>query len=97
MFLRAAKAHDCALMSYLSVSESETWCPKAPTAWADGRPELLAYRNVGKAFAVSAEEAGRASVITQRWMNGADPGTMEWGWCWVRTHDGWRLYDQGQG
>lgn len=101
-YLRAARAHDCALLDLLEADGHSDWCPKAPTAWSDGTAELRAYRDVGKAFAVSAAHARQAeecvpSVITQRWMTGADPGTMQWSWCWARTPDGWRLVDEGQG
>lgn len=101
-YLRAAKAHDCALLDLLEASGTTDWCPKAPTAWSDGESELLAYRDVGKPYVVSAKQAAQAevcvpSVITQRWMTGADPGTMQWSWCWARTTDGWRLVDEGQG
>ncbi|MEK6343236.1 MAG: hypothetical protein V4737_05255 [Curtobacterium sp.] len=101
-YLRAARAHDCALLDYLEASGPSDWCPKAPTAWSDGTAELLAYRDVGKAASESAAHAPRAeecvpSVITQRWMNGRDAGTIDWSWCWARTPDGWRLVDEGQG
>ncbi len=101
-YLRAAKAHDCALLDHLGADGTTDWCPRAPTDWTDGEPELLAYRDVGKPYAVSAEQAAHAeecvpSVITQRWMNGRDAGTIDWSWCWARTADGWRLVDEGQG
>ncbi|PCN48182.1 hypothetical protein Csp2054_08480 [Curtobacterium sp. 'Ferrero'] len=101
-YLGAAVRHDCALMDYLQADGKTDWCPRAPTAWSDGEPELRAYRDVGAGEAFPAGQGTPAetcvsSMITQRWMNGDDPGTIDWSWCWVRTTDGWRLRDEGQG
>lgn len=101
-YLRAAERHDCALTSLLTTSNTFSWCGAAPDALSDGWPDLRSFRDLRAPEHVSAEVGGRsqecvASTIDQRWMTGAEPGELQWNWCWVHTSGGWRLWDQGQG
>ena len=101
-YLRAAKDHDCALTRLLTTPNTFAWCGAGTHGWFDGDPELQSYRDVGKPELVTKGVAGHAqecvqSTIVQRRMSGADPGELSWSWCWVRTANGWRLWEQGQG
>jgi hypothetical protein len=95
VYLRAAASGNCALTAALTLSHTWSWC---------GDPKLLSYRSVGNAGLVPASVAGRNEecVGFEMYTHGSSDGTMPTGWqpwslCLVRTHDGWRLYDQGQG
>ena len=101
-YLRAAERHDCALTSLLTTANTFSWCGAAPDALSDGWPDLRSFRDLRAPEHVSAEVGGRnqecvASTIDQRWMTGAEPGELQWNWCWVHTSGGWWLWDQGQG
>lgn len=101
VYLRAAEHGDCALTERLTTSDSFAWCA-APGAWLTGAPELVSYRDVGSAAPGTVGRGGRTEVcvpatIDQRALSGAEAGTLRWNWCWVRTADGWRVGDQGQG
>jgi hypothetical protein len=95
VYLRAAYSGDCNLTAELTMSQTWSWC---------NDPKLLHYRSVKSAYAVPAYEAGRNEecVAFVMYTHGSSDGTMPTGWqpwslCFVRTHAGWRLYDQGQG
>lgn len=95
VYLRAALASDCDLTGHLTTPNTWNWCSD---------PRLLRYRSVGRTYHVSAYAAGRAEqcVDFEMYTHGSSDGTMPTGWapwslCFVRTHAGWRLYDQGQG
>lgn len=101
IYLQGAEHGDCILTRRLTTAHTGSWCA-APFTWLNGEPELVSHRGVGKAESVSEGVADRnqvcvASTIDQRGMSGEEPGTMSWSWCWIRTADGWRLWDQGQG
>lgn len=94
-YLRAAYTGDCALTAELTMAHTWSWC-------AD--PKLLHFRSVGAAFFAPASEAGRNEecVPFEMYTDGSSDGSMPTGWqpwslCFVSTHAGWRLYDQGQG
>ena len=94
-YLRAAYTGNCALTAELTMAKTWSWCDD---------PKLLHYRSVGNAYAVPASEAGRNEecVDFEMYTQGSSDGTMPPGWqpwslCFVKTHAGWRLYDQGQG
>lgn len=102
VYLRAAERHDCALTRLLTTSNTFSWCGAAPFDLFDGEPDLRSFRDLRAPEHVSAEVGGRsqecvASTIDQHWMTGAEPGELQWNWCWVQTSGGWRLWDQGQG
>lgn len=101
VYLDAAEHGDCALTARLTTSHSFSWC-SAPIAWLTDAPELLDHRDVGTAEVAPTGSVGRteecvSATIDQRGLSGADAQTLRWGWCWVRTADGWRVRDQGQG
>ncbi|MBT2503871.1 hypothetical protein [Curtobacterium sp. ISL-83] len=101
VYLRAAADGDCSLTRRLTLPHTSAWC-SAPLSWLTDSPDLVSYRDVGTAVHESEGVADRdqvcvPSTIDQRDLSGAEPGTMSWEWCWVRTADGWRLWDQGQG
>ena len=95
IYLRAARAGDCTLTAALTLPHTWSWC---------GNPELLGYRSVQGPEHVPASEAGRNEECVGFWMDthGSSDGSMPVGWqpwslCFVKTHVGWRVYDQGQG
>lgn len=95
VYLRAALASNCALTGHLTMSTTWNWCSD---------PRLLRYRSVGRAYFVPASEAGRDEqcVDFEMYTHGSSDGTMPtgwapWGFCFARTHAGWRLFDQGEG
>jgi hypothetical protein len=95
VYLRAAYTGDCDLTAELTTSGTWSWC---------NDPKLLDYRSVGSAYYVPASEAGRNEecVGFEMYTHGSSDGSMPTGWqpwslCFIKTHAGWRLYDQGQG
>jgi hypothetical protein len=95
VYLHAAVTGDCELTAELTLPHTWSWC---------GDPRLLNYRSVGRAYYVPASQAGRNEECVDFEMDthGSSDGTMPvgwqpWGLCFVRTHVGWRMYDQGQG
>ena len=101
VYLSAAEHGDCALTGRLTTSHTFSWCA-GPLTWVNSDPELLSYRDVGKRAVVAEGVADRReacvpTTIDQRGMSGAEAGRISWGWCWVQTPAGWRLWDQGQG
>jgi hypothetical protein len=95
VYLRAAVAGDCDLTAELTLSHTWSWCSD---------PKLLAYRSVGRPQFDPASDAGRNEECVNFGMdtdgssdNTIPSGWAGWGLCFVRTHVGWRLYDQGQG
>jgi hypothetical protein len=95
IYLRAAFTGNCGLTAALTLSHTWSWC---------NDPKLLRYRSVGNAGLVPASMAGRNEecVDFQMYTDGSSDGSMPTGWqpwslCFVRTANGWRLYDQGQG
>ena len=101
-YLDAAEWHDCDLTARLTTSHTTAWCGGL-RGWAEGEPTLTGYGHVarhavreGPPTADRTEECV-ATTVAQRGLVGPDRGTLPWEWCWVRTPDGWRLWDQGQG
>lgn len=95
VYLRAALARDCTLTAELTLPQTWSWC---------NDPKLLDYRSVRSPEHVPASEAGRNEECVDFEMDthGSSDGTMPTGWqpwslCLVKTHVGWRLFDQGQG
>jgi hypothetical protein len=95
VYLRAAVVGDCDLTARLTLPQSWSWCSD---------PKLLAYRDVGRVYHVPASEAGRSEECVDFGMDtsGSSDDTIPagwsgWGLCFVETHAGWRLYDQGTG
>jgi hypothetical protein len=93
-YLRAAVAGDCDLTAELTLPHTWSWCID---------PKLLAYQSVSRPQFVAASEASRNEECVNFGMdtNGSSDDTIPsgwapWGLCFVRTHAGWRLYDQGQ-
>jgi hypothetical protein len=83
------------LTAALTLPHTWSWC---------GNPELLGYRSGQGPEHVPASEAGRNEECVGFWMDthGSSDGSMPVGWqpwslCFVKTHVGWRVYDQGQG
>jgi hypothetical protein len=95
VYLRAALTGDCGLTANLTTANTWSWC---------GDPKLLHYRSIGHAYFVPASEAGRNQecVDFNLYTDGSSDDSMPTGWqpwslCFIRTHLGWRLWDQGQG
>jgi len=96
LYLRAAVSGNCALTAELTA-------PHATWSWCQD-PKLLAYRSPGSVEHVPASEAGRSEECVQfeMYTHGSSDGSMPVGWqpwslCFVSTHAGWRVFDQGQG
>ena len=95
VYLHAAHTSNCRLTAELTLSHTWSWC---------NNPNLLDYRGVQSPYYVPASNAGRNEECVSFEMDthGSSDGTMPTGWqpwelCFVKTHAGWRLYDQGQG
>src|SRR5947209_15305930 len=95
VYLHAALASNCKLTAELTLPHTWNWCDD---------PKLLDYRGVRSPYSVPAFNAGRNEECVQfeMYTHGSSDGTMPTGWqpwelCFVKTHAGWRLYDQGQG
>ncbi|SFF56381.1 MULTISPECIES: hypothetical protein [unclassified Curtobacterium] len=108
VYLRAAKAHDCAVTEALtddSGGSDTAWCGgRTPSSWFDDHPDLLGYRHIGAVSRLSAKETGRAAEecipvdVTETNMTGAEPGVLPgWQFCFRHTPAGWRLTDEGYG
>ena len=96
IYLRAAVSGNCAVTAELTA-------PRATWSWCKD-PKLLAYRCTGSAVHIAASEAGRSEECVQfeMYTHGSSDGSMPVGWqpwslCFVSTHVGWRVLDQGQG
>ena len=94
-YLHAAVTGNCTMTAWLTLSNTWSWCSD---------PKLLHYRSVGHVERVPASIAGANEECVDFEMDthGSSDGSMPVGWqpwmlCLVKTHDGWRLYDQGQG
>jgi len=95
VYLHAAFSGDCTLTAALTLPHTWSWC---------SNPKLLDYRSVKRPGYVPASEAGRNEECVGFWMDtrGSQDGSLPAGWqpwslCLVKTHVGWRVYDQGQG
>lgn len=95
VYLRAAVTGNCKLTAELTLPHTRNWCDD---------PKLLHYRSVRSPDHVPASEAGRDEECVQfeMYTHGSSDGSMPAGWqpwslCFVKTHVGWRLFDQGQG
>ena len=95
VYLHAALTSDCKLTAALTLPHTWNWCDD---------PKLLDYRGVRPPDYVPASNAGRNEECVQfeMYTHGSSDGTMPTGWqpwslCLVKTHTGWRLFDQGQG
>jgi hypothetical protein len=95
IYLRAALTGDCDVTAELTTPGTWNWCSD---------PKLLNYRSVGTGYHVPASEAGRNEecVGFEMYTHGSSDGSLPAGWqpwslCFIRTHAGWRVYDQGQG
>jgi hypothetical protein len=95
VYLHAAVTGNCELTAVLTLRTTWSWCSD---------PKLLNYRKVGRAYFVAASAAGRDQECVDFLMDthGSSDGSMPvgwqpWGLCFVRTHSGWRMFDQGQG
>ena len=95
LYLHAALTNNCRLTAELTLSHTWNWCDD---------PKLLHYRGVRPPYYVPASNAGRNEECVQfeMYTNGSSDGTIPTGWqpwalCLVKTHAGWRLFDQGQG
>jgi hypothetical protein len=95
VYLHAALTGNCRLTAELTLSHTWNWCDD---------PKLLDYRGVRSPYYVAASNAGRNEECVQfeMYTHGSSDGTMPTGWqpwslCLVKTHAGWRLFDQGQG
>lgn len=108
VYLRAAKAHDCAVTEALTVSSGDArsmaWCGHRVQSIFSNHPDLLAYRNIRDTSRVPADETGGTVEdcipvdITETNMSGAEPGEMDgWQFCFIRTPSGWRVADEGYG
>ncbi|RKR75600.1 hypothetical protein [Frondihabitans australicus] len=108
VYLKAAKAHDCATTEALTVDSpdqrSMAWCGGGTFSLFSNHPDLLSYGHIGKDSEVSPDEAGGDGEdcipvdITETNMSGAEPGSMPgWQFCFVKTAAGWRLGDEGYG
>ncbi|MCU1585489.1 MAG: hypothetical protein JWM49_2045 [Microbacteriaceae bacterium] len=107
VYLRAAKAHNCAVTEALSDGSDErsvAWCGGRSSSLFSNHPDLLAYKNIGSVSRVSASEDGGVAEeciqvdVTETNMNGAAPGALPgWQFCFDRTSSGWRLTNEGYG
>ncbi len=95
VYLHAALTSNCRLTAELTLSHTWNWC---------NDPKLLDYRGVRSPYYVPASNAGRNEECVQfeMYTHGSSDGTMPTGWqpwelCFVKTHAGWRVFDQGQG
>jgi len=95
VYLHAALTSNCSLTAELTLSHTWNWCDDL---------KLLDYRAVQSPYYVPASNAGRNEECVQfeMYTHGSSDGTMPAGWqpwelCFVKTHAGWRLFDQGQG
>jgi hypothetical protein len=95
VYLRAALAGNCELTKELTLPGTYNWCSD---------PRLLNYRGVWKHpwFSPAQGSSPREECVPfEMYTHGFPDGTLPSGWqpwelCLVRTHNGWRLYDQGQ-
>ena len=95
VYLHAARTSNCRLTAELTLPHTWNWC---------NDPKLLDYQAMRSPYYVPASNAGRNEECVQfeMYTHGSSDGTMPTGWqpwelCFVKTHAGWRLYDQGQG
>jgi hypothetical protein len=108
VYLRAAKAHNCAVTEALSDGSDQrsvAWCGGSGflNSFSD-HPDLLSYRNIGAVSRVSASEGGSVAEecipvdVTETNMSGAEPGALPgWQFCFDHISSGWRLTDEGYG
>ncbi|KHK99423.1 hypothetical protein LK09_01810 [Microbacterium mangrovi] len=97
VYLRAAKAHDCAVAAALIApgADLDPLCgPRNPLdALLGSSGEILDYSRaegpVGDCYPVDLVETG---------MDGAEAGNLPgWEFCFVQTPQGWRISDEGHG
>jgi hypothetical protein len=95
VYLHAARTSNCGLTAELTLPHTWNWCED---------PKLLDYRGVRPPYYVPAANAGQNEecVPFEMYTHGSSDGTTPTGWqpwslCLVKTHAGWRLFDQGQG
>ena len=94
-YLKAAKSQDCGLTRALTTANTWAWC---------SAPQLLDYDEVGAPYPSPASESGvdEQCVGFMMVITASDDGSMQagrepWGFCFVHTNKGWRLWDQGLG
>lgn len=94
-YLAAAKSKNCSTTKALTASDVFSWC---------SNPRLISYKVTGKSYVAPGQEGVRPQtcIPTELKSKGTDEsvtfnGTHPWNFCFVKTKDGWRVWDQGQG
>jgi hypothetical protein len=94
-YLAAAKAGDCQLTRALTLPSTWSWCT---------HPKALDYRSIRKPQRVQPKIIGGVKGVVSVPFevktdggSGIPPGWMYWSFDLIRTNDGWRVRDQGQG